>query len=226
MYECKYFSGIAFVLSVGPSVCGWKAVLNLLSVPKFLVVSFHNSEVNRLPLSVMISLGMPCSRTICCMKSIANCRASRSFRHGIKWLILVRQSMTTSIVSYPFEFGKSVMKSIAIDHEGWSGTVTESTIIATIHCPDIGYCLFGISLVTYIPYHVSCTFPIVIVSYCVVPSFARLFTPLTSCTQLGYSTLPTMYYWISTSVAIPCLFDSITCIVSYILSPQCLCFRT
>ena len=104
--------------------------------------------------------------------------------------------------------------------------VTESTIIATIHCSDLGYCLFGISLVTYIPYHVLCTFSIVIVSYWVVLFFARLFTPLAPCTQLGYSTLPTMYYWISTSVAIPCLFDSITCFVSYILSPLYLCFRT
>ena len=43
------------------------------------------------------------------------------------------------------------------------GNVTESTIIATTHCPDVGYCLFGIFLVTYFPYYVSCTFPIVIV---------------------------------------------------------------
>lgn len=40
-----------------------------------------------------------------------------------------------------------------------------------------------------------------------------------------------MYYWFSTLVAIPCLFDSITCFVSYILSPlhSCLglsCFAT
>ena len=28
-----------------------------------------------------------------------------------------------------------------------------------------------------------------------------------------------MYYWISTSVVIPYLFDSITCFVSYIRSP-------
>ena len=104
--------------------------------------------------------------------------------------------------------------------------VTESTIIATIHCPYVGYCLFGISLVTHIPYYVPCTFPIAIVSYWVVLSFTHLFTPLVPCTQLGYSTLPTMYYWISTSVAIPCLFDSITCFVSYILSPLYLCFRT
>ena len=106
------------------------------------------------------------------------------------------------------------------------GNVTKSTIIATIHCPDIGYCLFGISLVTYIPYHVPCTFLIVIIFYWVVLSFVRLFTALTPCTQLGYSTLPTMYYWISTTVAISCLFDSITCFVSYILSSLYLCFRT
>src|ERR1700761_9231638 len=64
------------------------------------------------------------------------------------------------------------------------GNVTESTIIATIPCPDVGYCLFGISLVTHIPYHVPCTFPIVIVSYWVVLSFVRLFTPLAPCTQI------------------------------------------
>ena len=101
--------------------------------------------------------------------------------------------------------------------------VTESTIVAIIHCPDIGYCLFGISLVAHILYRVPCTFLVLIISYWVVLSFARLFTPLAPCTQLGYSTLPTMYYWINTSVAIPSLFDSITCFVSYILSPLYLC---
>ena len=35
-----------------------------------------------------------------------------------------------------------------------SKTVTESTIIATIHCSDVGYCLFRNPLVTHIPYHV------------------------------------------------------------------------
>ena len=60
--------------------------------------------------------------------------------------------------------------------------VMESTIIATIHCPDSGYCLFGTPLVTHIPDHVSCTFCFVIVSYEVIPSFARLFTLLAPCT--------------------------------------------
>ena len=108
----------------------------------------------------------------------------------------------------------------------WIGFVTESTVIATIHCLDVGYYLFGISLVMHIPYHVPCTFPIVIVFYWVVLSIVRLFTSLAPCTQLGYSTLSTMYYWISTPVAIPCLFDSISCFVGYILSPRYLCFRT
>ena len=38
------------------------------------------------------------------------------------------------------------------------GNVMESTIIATIHCPDIWYCLFGIPLVTHIPYHIFVSF--------------------------------------------------------------------
>ena len=122
MYECKYCSRVAFILSFGPSVCGWKAVLSRLSIPKFFVLSFHNSKVSRLPLSGMISLGIPCSRTIGWVKSVANCRASIYFRHGMKCVILVRKSMTTSIVSYPSELVKSVMKSIAIDCQGWSGT--------------------------------------------------------------------------------------------------------
>ena len=82
----------------------------------------YNSDVNRLPLSVIISRGMLCNRMISFRNSVANCGASRSFLDGIKWLIFVRRSMTTSNVSYPFEFGNSVMKSIAIDFHGWSGT--------------------------------------------------------------------------------------------------------
>ena len=35
-----------------------------------------------------------------------------------------------------------------------TGTVTESTIITTIHCPDVEYCLFRNPLVTHNPYPV------------------------------------------------------------------------
>ena len=50
----------------------------------------------------------------------------------------------------------------------------ESTIIATIHCPDVGYFLLENPLVTHIPHHVPSTFLIVIVSYWVVLSLVRL----------------------------------------------------
>jgi len=93
-------------------------VLSLPSIPSFAVVSFHRSEVNSVPPSVMISCGSLCSLTISFMKRIANRRASRSFEHGMKLLILVSRSMTTSMVSYPSDFGRSVMKSIVIDFHG------------------------------------------------------------------------------------------------------------
>ena len=112
---------MALVRSVCLSVCGWKAVLSLHSIPNFPVVSFHRSEVKSVPLSVMISCGSLCSLPISFMKRLANCRASRSFEHGMKWLILVSRSITTNMVLYPSDFGRSVMKSIAIDFHGRSG---------------------------------------------------------------------------------------------------------
>jgi len=116
---------MALVRSVSPSVCGLKAMLSLRSIPSFPAVSFHRSEVNSVPLSVMISCGSPCSLTISFIKILANCCASRFFEHGIKWLILVSRSITTSMVSYPSDFGRSVMNSIAIEFDGRSGASLE-----------------------------------------------------------------------------------------------------
>ena len=39
----------------------------------------------------------------------------------MKWLLLVSRSMTTSIVSYSSDVGRSLMGSIAIDFHGRSG---------------------------------------------------------------------------------------------------------
>jgi len=118
-------------------------VLSLRSIPNFPVVSFHRSEVNSVPLSVMISRGSPCSLTISFMKRLANCRASMSFEHGMKWLILVSRSMTTSMVSYPSHFGRSVMKSMAIDFHGRSG--------ASFDCSNP----YGACRITLVLWHVS-----------------------------------------------------------------------
>jgi len=121
MYARRYCFNMALVRSVYPSVCERKAVLSLCSIPNLHVVSVHRSEVNSVPLSVMISCGSPCSLTISFMQSLANFQASKSFEHEMKSLILVSRSMTTFMVSYPSDFGRSVMKSIAIDFHDRSG---------------------------------------------------------------------------------------------------------
>jgi len=90
-------------------------VLSLRLIPNFPVVSFHRSEVNIVPLSVMISCGSLSSLTISFINRLANCRVSRPLEHGMKWLMFVTRSMTTSMMSYPSAFGRAPMKFIAID---------------------------------------------------------------------------------------------------------------
>jgi len=97
-------------------------VLTSLSIPSSFVVSFHKSDVNIVPRSVIISFGSLWSRNISLIKLFTNCRAFISFLQGIKLLIFVRRSMTTRIASYASDFGKSVMKSIDIVFHGFSGT--------------------------------------------------------------------------------------------------------
>jgi len=97
-------------------------VLNRLSIRSGFVVSFCKSDVNIVPRSVIISFGCPWSRNISLIKLFANCHAFISLWQGIKWLIFVRRSMTTRIVSYPSDVGKSVMQSMDIDFHGFSGT--------------------------------------------------------------------------------------------------------
>jgi len=72
-----------FVCSVWPSVCGWKAVLNLLSLPSFFVVSFHRSEVIIEPRFVILSRCSSWSLNISLMKGSWNRRASMSFVDGM-----------------------------------------------------------------------------------------------------------------------------------------------
>ena len=110
-----------FVLFV-PLFLGEKLCLILVRFSSFSVVCFENSDVNRLSLSVMMSCGMQCNCMISFPKSVANCRVSWFYLHGMQWLIFVRRLMTTSILSYPSELGKSMIKSTTIDFHGWSGT--------------------------------------------------------------------------------------------------------
>ena len=84
--------------------------------------SFQIEDVNLESRSDTMSRGSPCSLHI----SLANLRARSaavlvfSFR-GMKWAILVNRSITTHSSVQPFDKGKSVMKSMAIDCHGAYG---------------------------------------------------------------------------------------------------------
>ena len=102
-------------------------------------------------------------------------------------------------------------------------------------CNGIDYCpcysLTGHSILSIRIYPVTnpslpCTFPIIRVSYWAVLSLVRLLLPFVSCTVLGNPMLATIYYWFSTLVAIPFIFDSITCVVTHILLHLHLYFTT
>ena len=64
-------------------------MLRVSSTPSFAVVAFLRSQVNSVPLSVMITRSSPCSLTIFFLMRLANCHASRAFEHGITGLRLV-----------------------------------------------------------------------------------------------------------------------------------------
>ena len=84
--------------------------------------SFQVDDVNLESRSDTMSRGSPCSLHI----SLANLRARSaavlafSFR-GMKWAILVNWSITTHSSVQPFDKGKPVMKSMAIDCHGANG---------------------------------------------------------------------------------------------------------
>ena len=87
------------------------------------VISFHLSDVNMDPRSVVMSLGIPCSLKTFSVNSlpVINCPAVISVLHGIKWAIFVNQSITTHMASFPPDSGSCVMKSIVIDFHGLLG---------------------------------------------------------------------------------------------------------
>ena len=84
--------------------------------------SFQVDDVNLESRSETMSRCSPCSLHI----SLANLRARSaavlafSFR-GMKWAIIVNRSTTTHSSEQPFDKGKSVMKSMAIDCHGAYG---------------------------------------------------------------------------------------------------------
>ena len=60
----------------------------------------------------MITSGMPCSLKIVLMEILAYFGVVTSFMRGAKWTIFVIRSTKTAIAVKPFDFGKSVTRSI------------------------------------------------------------------------------------------------------------------
>ena len=114
MYTGRHCPTMAFVNLVSAAVSRWIAPLSLISTSKFLLVSFNTSDVNSVHLLVIISCCSPCSHTISLINRSATCCASRSREPGIQFLLFLRGSMTTSMVSSESEFGRFVMQSILI----------------------------------------------------------------------------------------------------------------
>jgi len=90
-------------------------MLNFLLIRDCLVVSFHVAEVNIHPLSVILSLGSPCTQNISLMDSCENCYKFICLAHGKKGGIFVGRSMMIRTASDSFYLDKSVMKPIDID---------------------------------------------------------------------------------------------------------------
>src|SRR5579864_7406242 len=118
----RYCSAVWFVLSVWPSVCGWKAVESLFLRPRDLVRAFQNCEVKIEPRSETIESGMPWRRITWCKNNCANSGAVVVLLQGARWHILVSLSTTTNRESYPLERGRSVTKSQDIPFHGPEGT--------------------------------------------------------------------------------------------------------
>ena len=83
--------------------------------------SLINPAANWGPLSEIMLSGNPCSFHTLSLNNLANPSADVFSVVGIKWTILVSQSTTTKILSYPCTKGNLVIKSTDICVHGFSG---------------------------------------------------------------------------------------------------------
>ena len=111
-YGLKKFSSVWIILSDCPSVWEWNAILNWRSVPSKSNNVRQNLPVNRGSWSDIITSGRPCSRKTLSTKIWAYSMAVTSFFHRARCTILVNLSTKTTMAVKPFDFGKSVMRSV------------------------------------------------------------------------------------------------------------------
>jgi len=117
----RYCLSSWFTLSVCLSVWGWNAIDILLSISNILFNSHINSATNCSSLSNIMLLGRSCNFYTLFLNNCVNSSTNVFSVIGIKYTILVNQSITTRIESYPCAKGSLIMKSTDICIQGFVG---------------------------------------------------------------------------------------------------------
>ena len=98
--------------SVCPSVCGWKLVENLRSVPNILKSSIQKRPVNRKSRLFTILFGTPHNFTMCLKNRRDVSSALQSIGAAMNVAYLLYRSTTTMMLPHPSDLGSDVMKSM------------------------------------------------------------------------------------------------------------------
>ena len=97
--------------SVCPSICEWRAVDNLVSIPNILFNFFINSTINCNPLFDIILLGNLCNFYILFLNNLANPFTGVLFIVTTRCVILGNLLHTTNITFFPATNSNFVIKS-------------------------------------------------------------------------------------------------------------------
>ncbi|KAK9177882.1 hypothetical protein WN943_027072 [Citrus x changshan-huyou] len=98
--------------SVCPSICGWKLVENLRSVPNILKSSVQKRPVNRGSRLLTMLLGTSQSFTMCLTNRRAASSTLQSTGAAMNVAYLLYRSTTTMMLPQPSDLGSDVMKSM------------------------------------------------------------------------------------------------------------------
>ena len=104
-----------------PSICGWKAVDSFCLIPSFLESSYVTCAANCGSWSKIITLGKPVHFQMLSTSNWLVCSAIMVLLQGDRIIALLGRSTTIRMLSYPFDVGRSVMKSMVIISYGPSG---------------------------------------------------------------------------------------------------------
>ena len=130
-----YYSIVLFILSVYPSVSGQYGVESLSYIPSFLQNIFQNSATNYRPLSKSIKRSNPSVLKTYLINSSASCSTIQVFQQAIRQMSFVSLSTTTSTVSQPFDYSRSVIKSIKRSSYTFSSTGRGRSILQGVCLP-------------------------------------------------------------------------------------------